>query len=60
LAAQHAQFSIGVRLIPSIRAAIQAIDAQDWITLRLPQDLDRADRRNDLWRGAWSLAASAP
>ena len=41
------QFSIGVRMQPHVRAAIEQITGDAWITLGgLPADLDRADRRN--------------
>ena len=55
------QYSIGIRMIKSVRAAVEAIDEDSWTTLAgLPRRRRGADRRNDVWRPAADRQAHPP
>ena len=54
------QYSIGVRMIKTVRAAVEAIDEDAWQTHRLPRRRRGADRRDRLRRPAVDRPAHPP
>ena len=54
------QYSIGVRMIKTVRAAVEAIDEDAWQTHRLPRRRRGADRRDRLRRPQADRPAHTP